>query len=450
MKTFRPYQPQQCLLLPPSLDDWLPEDHLARFVSDLVDQLDLSCIYAAYEREERGYPPYEPSMMFKVLVYAYATGVYSSRKIERRLYEDIAFRYLAAGNFPDFRTICTFRKRHLKDFERLFGQMLKLCRQAGLTKLGTIAIDGTKIKANASKHKAMSYGRMKQEEARLEAEIKRLLTEAEKVDRAEDRRYGDRRGDELPEELRIREKRLAKIREAMRALEAEAKEKAALEHDRDKNDPDGGASCGSAEMVQVDDKAQRNFTDPDSRIMKAPGKHQFIQGYNVQVAVDAETQVIVATEVYQSSADAAYFVPMLDAVEANTGCRPLRATCDAAYFSEFNVREAQRRKIAPFIPPHKVKHSEWRAACPRGPLPPDATLRQRMARFIRTKRGKAIYKLRQISVEPVFGQIKWVRGFRSFSLRGLANVKGEWNLVALVHNMLKLYTHRRVSTGAMA
>ena len=195
MKTFRPYQPQQCLLLPPSLDDWLPEDHLARFVSDLVDQLDLSCIYAAYEREERGYPPYEPSMMFKVLVYAYATGVYSSRKIERRLYEDIAFRYLAAGNFPDFRTICTFRKRHLKDFERLFGQMLKLCRQAGLTKLGTIAIDGTKIKANASKHKAMSYGRMKQEEARLEAEIKRLLAEALTGSRADDRLLGARGGD---------------------------------------------------------------------------------------------------------------------------------------------------------------------------------------------------------------------------------------------------------------
>lgn len=235
MKRYRPYQPEQTLLLPPSIDEWLPEDHLARFVSDVVDELDLSSIYAVYEREARGYPPYEPSMMLKVLMYAYSIGVYSSRKIERRVYEDVAFRYLAAGNFPDFRTISTFRKRHLKDFQRLFLQLLKLCQQAGLVKLGTVAIDGTKIKANASKHKAMSYGRMKKEEARLEAEIQRLTAEAEKEDRSEDRRYGDRRGDELPEELRIREKRLAKIREAKKALEAEAREKSGSDRD-DKDD----------------------------------------------------------------------------------------------------------------------------------------------------------------------------------------------------------------------
>lgn len=451
MKKYRAYQPQQSLLLPPSLDEWLPEDHLARFVSEIVDELDLSTIYGYYEREARGYPPYEPSMMLKVLMYAYATGVYSSRKIERRIYEDIAFRYLAAGNFPDFRTISAFRKRHLKDFERLFLQVLQLCRHAGLVKLGTIAIDGSKIKANASKHKAMSYGRMKREEARLEAEIKDLMGKAEKADRLDDRRYGDHRGEELPAELRIRQSRLAKIREAKAALEAKArKQDASKGDDRDDDGIDGGSSASNAtDIVHVDEKAQRNFTDPDSRIMKASGKGQFIQGYNVQIAVDAETQVILATHLHQSSSDIGSFVPMLDAVEKDVG-RPERVAADAGYFSENNVQEARRRKIAPFIPPDKIKHNEWRNSSPRGPLPQNATLRQRMSRFIRTKRGKTIYKLRQTSVEPVFGQIKAVRGFHTFSVRGLAKVTGEWNLVATVHNMLKLIGQRRlisVDTG---
>lgn len=436
--------------MPPSIDEWLPQDHLARFVSDVVDELDLSSIYAEYEKEKRGYPPYEPSMMLKVLMYAYAVGVYSSRKIERRIYEDVAFRYLAAGNFPDFRTISTFRKRHLNDFERLFLELLKVCKQVGLVKLGTVAIDGTKIKANASKHKAMSYGRMKKEEARLEAEIKRLTAEAEKADRSEDRRLGDQRGDELPEELRIRETRLAKIREAKKALEAEAREKSAhTQGDRSDDDSKGDSPSGGADTVKVDDKAQRNFTDPESQIMKAPGKHQFIQGYNVQIGVDAETQVILATTVHQSSSDTRSLVPILDGIAGNVG-RPLRVAADAGYFSEDNVIETRRRKIAPFIPPDKVKHSEWREPGPRGPLPRHATVRQRMSRFIRTKRGKTIYKLRQQSVEPVFGQIKEVRGFRSFSLRGLVNVAGEWNLVALVHNMLKLFKHKLVTSRAVS
>lgn len=437
------------MLLPPSLDDWLPEDHLARFVNDVVDELDLSPIYAEYEKEGRGYPPYEPSMMMRVLIYGYATGVYSSRKIERRLYEDVAFRYLAAGNFPNFRTISSFRKRHLKAFEQLFLQILKMCQQAGLVKLGTVAIDGTKIKANASKHKAMSYGRMVKEEARLQAEIKRLLAEAEKVDRSEDRRYGERRGDELPEELRFRESRLAKIREAKQALEAEAKAKSNAKQDRDNEDddtPDDAPRTG-ASRGKVPDKAQRNFTDPDSRIMKAAGKHQFIQGYNVQIAVDSETQIILATEVHQSSSDKTCLLPVLDGVGRNVGSLPARVVADAGYYSEANITRARRRKIAPFIPPDKVKHSEWRAPGPRGPLPRNATLRQRMSRFIRTKHGKAIYKLRQQSVEPVFGQIKAVRGFREFSLRGLDSVSGEWLLVSLVHNVLKLFRQSPAPTG---
>lgn len=441
MKRYRPYQPQQSFLLPPSIDEWLPEDHLVRFVGDIVDELDLTPIYAEYERESRGYPPYEPSMMVKILVYAYAVGVYSSRKIEKRLYEDVAFRYLAAGNFPDFRTINTFRKRHLNDFQRLFLEVLMLCQQAGLVKLGTVAIDGTKMKANASKHKAMSYGRMKQEEARLLGEIKQLTDKAEKTDRLEDRRYGDQRGDELPEELRFREKRLAKIREAKRALEAEARQESATKQDKDDdNGANGDSSNRRVKSVKVNDKAQRNFTDPDSRIMKAAGKHQFIQGYNVQVGVDSETQVILATTVHQSSSDTRSFIPILDQIEDNVG-RPLRAAADAGYFSEENLNEARSRQIAPFIPPDKIKHREWREPGPKGPLPRNATLKEQMSRFIRTKRGKEIYKLRQQSVEPVFGQIKAVRGFRRFSLRGLDSVTGEWTLVALVHNLLKLFRY---------
>lgn len=447
-KRYRPYQPKQTLLFPPSLDDWLPEDHPARFVSDVIDQLDLSCIYAEYEKEKRGYPPYEPSMMLKVLVYAYSVGVYSSREIERRLHDDIGFRYLAAGNFPDYRTICTFRKRHLGDFKRLFLEVLKLCQKVGLVKLGTVAIDGTKIKANASKHKAMSYGRMKQEEARLEAEIERLTDKAKTTDDLEDRRYGDRR-DDLPEELRFHQSRLAKLREAKRALEDEAKGSSSSKQDDDDDDKlNGDPPSDDVDEVKPDDKVQRNFTDPDSRIMKAPGKHQFIQGYNVQIAVDAETQVILATHVHQSSSDTRSFIPILDNIESNVG-RPLRVTADAAYFSEENVTESRRRKIAPFIPPDKVKHSQWREPAKRGPLPRNATLRERMSRFIRTKRGKAVYKLRQQSVEPVFGQIKAVRGFRSFSLRGLANVSGEWNLAALVHNLLKVFRHKCASGGCI-
>lgn len=442
MKPYRPYQPNQSYLLPPSLDEWLPESHTARLVSEIVDQLDLAPIFASYEKETRGYPPYHPAMMLKILVYAYSTGVYSSRKIERRIVEDIAFRYLAAGNFPDFRTISSFRKRHLQVFNELFLQVLELCNKAGLVKLGTVAIDGTKVRANASKHKAMSYKRMKQEKVRLEAEVKRLIADAEKKDYQEDRQHGDRRGDELPQELDTVKKRLAKIKEAKAALEAEAvaKANAGPKKDQADNDKDDNLPPPNDPPVQVDDKAQRNFTDPDSRILKAPGKHQFIQGYNVQIAVDAETQVILGNIVHQSSVDVQQFIPGLDQVETNVG-RPERVAADAGYYSNKNVDEARRRKIAPFIPPNRVKHEEWHTSGPRGPWPKNATLRQRMARFIRTKRGKQIYKLRQQSVEPVFGQIKAAREFRAFSLRGLENVTGEWSLIALVHNMLKLFRH---------
>jgi transposase len=270
-KTFRPYEPDQDFLMPASMREWLPGDHLAYFISDIVDQLDLSLIMERYAGEERGYPPYHPAMMVKVLLYAYCIGVPSSRKIEKRLCEDIAFRLLAANNTPDFRTISDFRKDHLKALAGLFLQVLKLCQKTGMVKLGHVALDGTKIKANASQHKAMSYRRMKEEEARLEAEVAALMKQAEATDEAEDYRYGkDKRGDEIPQELAFRESRLKKIREAREALEEEAKREAEVA---------AAAGNNKKHTGLPDDKAQRNFTDPESRIMPAPGGKHFIQAY---------------------------------------------------------------------------------------------------------------------------------------------------------------------------
>jgi transposase len=287
-KTYRPYVPEQALLLPPSLREWLPEDHLAFFVSDLVDQLDLSAIISAYEDEERGYPPYHPVMLTKVLVYGYCVGVFSSRKIQQRLAEDVAFRVLAAGNHPDFRTIADFRKTHLPALRGFFEQVLRLAREWGAPRVGRVALDSSKIKANASKHKAMSYGRLREKHRQLRAEVKQLLDQAEAADAAEDAEYGpDRRGDELPVELQRRESRLKRIREAQRALEGRAKAEAVVEGEAD-------------ESVKPDSKAQYNFTDPESRIMKGPDG--FVQAYNVQVAVD-ELQLIVGHAVTQETND---------------------------------------------------------------------------------------------------------------------------------------------------
>jgi transposase len=287
-KTYRPYVPEQDLLLPPSLRDWLPEDHLAFFVSDLVDQLDLAAIMAVYEDEERGYPPYHPVMLTKVLVYAYCVGVFSSRRIQRRLVEDVAFRLLAAGNEPDFRTIADFRKLHLATLKGFFEQVLCLARELGAPRVGRVALDGSKIKANASKHKAMSYDRMRDKQQQLREEVSQLLAQAEAADAADDAEYGtERRGDELPAELQRRESRLKRIREAKRALEGRAKEAAAA-----KGEP--------PESAKPDPKAQYNFTDPESRIMKGPDG--FVQAYNVQVAVD-DLQLIVGQAVTQETND---------------------------------------------------------------------------------------------------------------------------------------------------
>ena len=427
-KTFRPYDPEQLFLMPAALSDWLPKGHLAYFISDVVEHLDLSAIMSRYE-EEKGYPPYHPAMMVKVLLYAYCIGVPSSRKIERRLEEDIAFRVLAANNTPDFRTISDFRKDHLKALAALFVQVLKLCQKAGLVKLGHVSIDGTKIKANASKHKAMSYKRMKEDEARLEAEVKGLLRRAEAVDEEEDRAYGrGKRGDELPKELAFRESRLKKIREARAALEAEARAEA--EQDKD----------GKASSVP-EDKAQRNFTDPESHIMPAPGGKHFEQAFNAQAAVDSAHQVIVAAEVTDQPSDRGQAVPMMEQVKANTGGLPREMSADAGYFSSDAVRNLAKGTDV-YMPPDKMRHAYNMPAAPRGRIPKDLSIVDRMRRKLRTKRGRRRYGLRKEVVEPVFGQIKQGRGFRQFLFRGKEKVRGEWRLICTGHNLLKLFGAR--------
>jgi transposase len=423
-KTYRPHIPEQDLLLPPSLREWLPEDHLAFFVSDLIDQLDLSAITTGYEDEERGYPPYHPVMLTKVLVYAYCVGVFSSRKIQRCLVEDVAFRVLAAGNAPDFRTIADFRKTHLTALRGFFEQVLHLARELGAPRVGRVALDSSKVQANASKHKAMSYGRMRDKQRQLREEVKQLLDQAEAADAVEDAQYGpDRRGDELPAELQRRESRLKRIREAKRALEARAKAEAA-------------AAGTPAESAKPDPKAQYNFTDPESRIMKGPDG--FVQAYNVQVAVD-ELQLIVGQAVTQETNDKQQLMPMITTIEQQSGDRPTQLLADAGYCSDESLTAIADTRIDAYISTRKQKHGERPGPCPRGPLPKNATTIDRMARKLQTKTGAAIYAARKGIVEPVIGQIKHARGFRQFLLRGFEKVQGEWSLVCTTHNILKLY-----------
>lgn len=426
-KTFRPYDPGQMYLMPAALQDWLPPEHLVYFISDVVDQLDLSAIWSRYEGE-RGYPPYHPGMMVKVLLYAYCIGVPSSRRIAKRLEEDIGFRVLAANNTPDFRTISDFRKEHLAALSALFLEVLKLCRRAGLVKLGHVAIDGTKVKANASKHKAMSYRRMKEEEARLSGEIAELLKRAEATDAEEDRRYGrGRRADELPRELAVRESRLLKIRQARAALEAEARAEAER----------GGKGTGVPE-----DRAQRNFTDPESRIMPVGGGKQFEQCYNAQAAVDSAHQVITAAEVTEQPTDRRQAVPLMEQVQANTGELPREMSADAGYFSNETVTELTARGLDVYLPPDRMRHRQRLPAAPRGRIPAGLSTTERMRRKLRTKQGRQRYRLRQELCEPAFGQIKQGRGFRQFLLRGKEKVSGEWRLICTGHNLLKLFGAR--------
>jgi len=435
-KTYRPYLPEQDFLMPPSLRDWLPEGHLAYFVSDLVDSMDWGEIEAYYEREERGYPPYHPRMMVKVLVYGYCVGVFSSRRLQKRLQEDIGFKLRAAGNEPDFRTLSDFRKLHLKVLQGLFEQVLRLAMELGALRLGRVAIDGSKVKANASKHKAMSYKRMREEQQRLREEVRRLLAEAERIDAEEDARYGrNSRGEELPAELQRREERLRRIRAAKRALEERARQEAAAEA--------GEASGAEEEKEGPENKAvpkdadQYNFTDAESRIMK--GADGFVQAYNAQIAVEPVLQLIVGQSLTQAGNDKKQLLPMIRVVEQQSGQKPPQVLADSGYTSETSMVGAAAAGVDAYLAVARDKHNQRLGLCPRGPLPRDANAKDRMRRKLQTKAGRAIYAARKAIVEPVFGQIKQARGFRQFLLRGIEKVQGEWALVCMTHNVLKLH-----------
>jgi len=462
-KTFRSYTLNQRLLLPPDLREWLPEGHLALFVSDVVDALDLSAIFAVYEQGDgRGQPPYDPALMVKLLVYAYCTGRPSSRQVERATYEEVAYRVLAADQQPDHASIADFRKRHLAALANLFVQVLRLCQAAGLVKLGHVALDGTKVKANASKHKAMSYGRMAVAEQKLEEEVQALLAQAAAVDRAEDARYGQgQRGDELPAELARRESRLRKIREAKAALEQEARAQAeaaaaaaqAKIAERLRSEAETGQKAKGRAPTVPDPaqarpaaKAQRNFTDPESRIMKDGATKAFEQAYNAQVAVDSQAQVIVAAAVTQEANDKQQLVPMLMAVQDNVGQLPEKASADTGFFSEANLIAKALAGVDLYVPPERPSPTTPDAVAPAA-ASPEGSVREQMRHKLRTPEGQAVYKMRKAIVEPVFGQIKEGRGFRRFLFRGLAQVAAEWTLICLTHNLLKLFRGR---TGLLA
>jgi transposase len=456
MKDYRflPYEPDKPLELAPDIRKWLPPDHLALFISDVVDTLDLREITKEYLHLQGGHPAYHPAMMLKLLFYGYCVGIRSSRRIEQKTYEDVAFRVLSCDNHPDHSRISDFRKRHLRAISRLFVQVLGICKEAGLVKLGHVALDGSKIKANASKRKAMSYSRMVKRERELAREVEKLLAEAEALDEKEDKKYGkNKRGDELPQELRFKEKRLEKIREAKRALEEEALREAKDKEtgDKDGNPPTDG-DCGPAtgRDVKPEPKKQRNFTDPDSRIMRDSTTKAFEQAYNAQAGVDCDSQVIVAADVTQQANDKQQLVPMLEQIEDNMGEIPDRVLADPGYFSEENVESVVRGFMEPFVPRDRTKHTDAPEPCPRGRIPHDMSVVDRMLRKLKTKAGKATYSKRKESVEPVFGQIKQVRGIRAFLLRSLEKVKGEWKLICLTHNILKLWRHLWLDKGRSA
>lgn len=460
-KTFRAYDISQMLLLPPDLRQWLRDDHLGLYVSDVVDELDLSVIMNAYEEGDgRGRPPYHPRMMVKLLIYGYCVGKMSSRKIEQATYDDVAFRVLSGNQQPDHDSIAQFRKRHLQELAKLFLQVLGLCQRAGLVKLGHVAIDGTKIKANASKFQTMTYAGLTEAEQRLEAEVTRLLAEAERVDKAEDELYGqDKRGDELPEELRQRESRLRRIRELKADLEREAKEKAeqqaaAAKQQNEKRLREAKASGKKVRgrlAKEVDPgqatpapKARRSFTDIESRMMKDHASNTFVQGYNAQLGVDAHSQIIVAATVVQAGNDQEQLLPVLLTVKQNLGQLPESVSADAGYFSTAAVTAEELNTVDVHVPPNQrpPEAGEYEA-----PLPENATVQERMWHKLNSKAGAAVYDQRKAIVEPVFAYLKHVRGFRQFLLRGRQQVEAEWLLMCLTHNILKMFRTRQLQTA---
>lgn len=498
-KTFRPWNPEQTLLLPPSPVDWLPETHLVFFLLDLAAELDLGEIHAYYrQKDPRGEKAYDPRMMVVLLLYAYCVGLPSSRKVEKACWEDAAFRVLTGNQQPDHSRISDFRRRHLDALAGLFVQVLRLCQKAGLVSLGHVALDGTKLRANASKHKAMSHERMLRSERQLEGEMRALLRKAELIDAQEDGQYGKgKRGDELPAELQRRSSRLEWIRKAKAELEAEAAAaKAAQRQEQaeaaEKEEVEAEASgdeqrskrasrrargarkraddaqklaiekaeaAGVERLIPLADtpadlqamphrtiptdaagnpkpQAQRNCTDPDSHILK--GGDGWIQGYNAQAAVDGDHQVIVAMGVSNQPSDAVHLLPMLERIEANTGRLPDALIADAGYCSTSNLEACEHRNLNAYISLSRQQHGQ-RPRPSRGRAPKDLDARGRMDRKLRSKAGQAIYALRKTIVEPVFGQIKGSRRLDRFRLRGLEKVNGEWSLMATTHNILKLF-----------
>lgn len=480
-KRYRSWLPRQSFLLPPSPLEWLPEGHLAYFILDLIEQLDLSEIEGAIQRKDaRGTRPYSPAMMVSLLLYAYSVGVYSSRKIERATYEDVGFRVLAGGHHPFFTTINEFRKTHLEAVSSLFVQVLRLCRKSGLVQLGHVAMDGTKVQANASKHKAMSYARMSEEEARIEAQVRELMKRAEEIDQEEDARFGaGQREHDLPEELRRREDRLRRIRQAKAELEAEARDSRAAElrdqarraeqraegEERSKvrkaNQTRARRCREQAEQLSAaveEDfltaqglpkhrvrtrpdgtphaKAQRNFVDPDSRIMESGGA--FLQGYNCQLAVDDAHQIIVAQAVTNQPPDNGNLLPLLEQIHEVCEATPAVCTADAGYWSPEAPARCAERGTQAYIAPDRQRRNGETAAAHEPSLTP-ATARDQMRQTLRSPEGRAIYARRKAIVEPVNGQIKEARGFRRFLLRGMTAVAGQWALVCTGHNILKMY-----------
>ena len=431
--SFRPYAPDQDLLLPPSLGDWLPEGHLAYFISDVVEELDLTAFYAPYEGDGRRKSPYEPSMMLKTLLYAYTTGVFSSRKIAKKLEEDVAFRVLGANNFPQHRTICEFRKRHLEDFKSIFVQVVQIANGAGLVRLGTVAIDGTKVRANASKHKAMSYSRMRQAEQRLEQEIEELCGQARSSDEEEDRLYGvGRRGDEFPEELQHRQNRLEKIRQAKARLE-QAQSEADAARGRDPDDDSKPPRRGppyKRKFGVPEDKAQSNFTDPQSRIMKTGDGFQ--QCYNGQLAVDDEFQLIVANALTNNASDNGQLIGLIDDIERILDEAPEAVLADAGYRSESCLEELEHRQIDAYV--SVGREGKDRSKINAEACPATARMTDKLA----DADGKSRYAQRKAVVEPANGWIKHVLGFRRFSFRGLQAVQGEWDLICLATNLRRM------------
>lgn len=449
-RKFRPWTPDQDYLFPPSPQDWLPQNHLVYFLLEVSEQIDISPIVEDYDSEKGGQPPYHPRMMLVLLLYAYSVGVFSSRKIMARCETDVAFRVIVGEDIPDFRRIAEFRSRHFQHMQLLFIEVLSLCREAGLLKVGRLALDGTKVKANASRHKAMSYDRMTSEEQRLAEEIDDLLKQAQAADEADDEQHGSNcRGDELPEELARRETRLQKIREAKAALEEQARQKAAAH--AAKLEAEGRTPRKDPDEVKPKPKDQRNFTDPESKIMKTSNKG-FDQCGNAQ-AVANEDQIIVSADVTDQANDSRQVEPMVDQTLENLDAVGVEEnisnfTADAGYFSEDNVTslEENDRIDEAYIATGRLKHHEQVPDAPKGRPPKDLTTKEKMARKLRTKKGRAEYARRKAIVEPPFGQIKHCRGFRQFLLRGLQQMQGEWKLVCLTHNLLKVFRSRAFAT----